>query len=430
MPDGPTPPNGSLVVRELEDQVVDQHAAGRHLLDHPLADRLGLGEQVGGQRLGPRVDESDCLVEVLDGEHRQDRPEDLVGHQRLVRDRDRRRRSARSAGSPASEPPPMATLPLVAASAAVSRSKWRSLTMRMPPVSSASKRRDGVADLGDQLVADRRVGQHIVRRDADLAGVDQLGPGDALGGDVDVGVGCDDHRALAAQFQGDRGQVRRRALVDLAADLGAAGEAQPVEALRDELLADRAVALDHRDRLVVQIARHQLGHQRRRRRGDLGWLEHHGVSGGDRADSRPERQREREVPGADDQHRAVGLVLDPAAAGQLRELQQPVLAPGPLADVLGGVASPRRRCWRCRPARPRTACGRGPASSAAAMAGSFSVISCSSALQLRRGATRPAGCGRWRRSCEVRRRWPGCPPVRGAADAVASVDSVVMAGPS
>ncbi len=124
------------------------------------------------------------------------------------------------------------------------------------------------------------------------------------------------------------------ALIDLAADLGAAREAQPVEALRDQLLAHRTVTLDHGDRVAVEVPRHQLGHQRRGRGCYLGWLEQHGVSSGDRPDGRAERQREREVPGADDQHGAVRLVLDPAAAGQLRELQTPVLALAPLADVL------------------------------------------------------------------------------------------------
>ena len=327
------------------------------------------------------------------------------------------------------EPPPTATVPLVAASAVVSRPKWRSLTMRLPPESAGLERRDGLADLGDELVADRRVGQHVVRRDADLTGVDQLGPRDALGGDVDVGVGRDDHRALAAQLQGDRRQVLRRALVDLAADLGAAGEAQPVEALRDELLADRAVTLDDGDRVVVQVARHQLGHQRRRRRRHLGRLEHDGVACGDGADGGAERQREREVPGADDQHGAVGLVLDPAAAGQLRELQQPVLALGPLADVLrgvgglaggaGDVGQPRlerlaaeillraRRRWR---ARCRSSAVRGPAAAACATATSR-VRPVANVLRSRR---RRRGC---RRSTWLR------------LDAGAA-DSVVMRGPS
>ena len=239
-----------------------------------------------------------------------------------------------------------------------------------------------------------------------------------LRGDVDVGVGRDDHRALAAELEGDRGQVRRRALVDLAADLGAAGEAQLVEALRDELLADRAVALDDRDRVGVQVARHQLGHQRRRRRRDLGRLEHDGVARGDGADGGPERQGEREVPRADDSTVPNGSYsiqprpgsCDNSSSRCLRLVHLPTFlaASCGFARGAGDVGQPRlerlaaevllraRRRWRAR-CRPSAA----PAPAAAAC------------------ATRRRGCGRWRTSCAAGRRRPGCrlPTVElGAAD--------------
>ena len=261
----------------------------------------------------------------------------------------------------ASEPPPTATVPLRRRQRGGQPVEVALVDDALAAELPASKVATASPILVDQLVADRGIGQHVVRRDADLAGVDQLGPGDALGRDLDVGVGRDDHGALAAQFEGDRGQVRRGALIDLAADLGAAREAQPVEALRDQLLAHRTVALDHGDRVAVQVPRHQLGHQRRGRRRHLGWLEHDGVSRGDGPDGRAERQREREVPGADDQHGAVRLVLDPAAAGQLRQLQ----TAGACAWSTCRRSWPRRGlrppCWRCRPATPRRACARGPA---------------------------------------------------------------------
>ena len=52
----------------------------------------------------------------------------------------------------------------------------------------------------NQGVADRFVGQDVVWGDTELSGVHQLDPRDSTRGDVEVGVGCDDHRALAAQF--------------------------------------------------------------------------------------------------------------------------------------------------------------------------------------------------------------------------------------
>ena len=63
------------------------------------------------------VDETDCVIEGLDRHHRQDRSEDLVGHQRLGRvgvDDD----GGLDAVYDASEPPPSTTSPLVAASVA------------------------------------------------------------------------------------------------------------------------------------------------------------------------------------------------------------------------------------------------------------------------------------------------------------------------
>jgi hypothetical protein len=150
IPDGPTPPNGSLFVAKWNSRVVDHHAARGHLFDHAFTDALGLGEQIRRQGLGPRVDEIDCLVEVLDGDDRQDRSEDLVGHQRLGRvgiDDDRRldadRRRVRAAAD--------RDAPLVAAQRAVSRSKWRWLTIALAARVVGLEGRDGVLDLVDEL---------------------------------------------------------------------------------------------------------------------------------------------------------------------------------------------------------------------------------------------------------------------------------------
>ena len=233
--------------------MVDHHAARRHFLDDPLTNALRLGEQIGGQRLGPRVHETDCVVQGLDGHDRQDRAEDLVCHQRLGRigiDHDGRLNAdARRVRATADD------------DVALGRGERGGEPVEVALVHDALsarvlglERRDRLFDLVDELIADLRIGQHVVRRDADLAGVDQLGPRDALGGHVEVRVRGHDDRALTAQLQGDGRQVRRRSLVDLAADLGAAGETDVIEALRDELLAAPSVALDDGDRVVVQVA--------------------------------------------------------------------------------------------------------------------------------------------------------------------------------
>src|SRR5690606_14271343 len=74
---------------------------------------------------------------------------------------------------------------------------------RVVPVHGA----DGVGQPVDELVVHRLVDEHVVGGDAGLAGVQQLPPGDAPGGDVDAGAAVDDHRRLAAELERDRREV-------------------------------------------------------------------------------------------------------------------------------------------------------------------------------------------------------------------------------
>ena len=78
--------------------------------------------------------------------------------------------------------------------------------------------------VGRILVHKRVVGPH-----AGLTRVQALAPGDALGGAADVGIGGDEHRALAAELQGDACQVLGRGRHDLAPHTRAAGEHDLVE---------------------------------------------------------------------------------------------------------------------------------------------------------------------------------------------------------
>ena len=78
--------------------------------------------------------------------------------------------------------------------------------------------------VGHILVHKRVVGPH-----AGLARVQALAPGDALGGATDVGIGGDEHGALAAELQGDACQVLGRGRHDFLADARAAGEHDLVE---------------------------------------------------------------------------------------------------------------------------------------------------------------------------------------------------------
>src|SRR4029079_9692337 len=76
---------------------------------------------------------------------------------------------------------------------------------------------------GDEGVLDVAVDVDVVDGDAGLAGVEPLGVGDAARAQLLVGVCVDDDGALAAELEGDRGQVLGRGLRDDAPDRAVAG---------------------------------------------------------------------------------------------------------------------------------------------------------------------------------------------------------------
>ena len=115
---------------------------------------------------------------------------------------------------------------------------------------------------------------------------------------LEVGVGEDDVRRLAAELERDLLQVARRGLHDQLADLGRAGE-------RD--LSTSGCAPAPRPRLAVagddvdharREARflHQLAEPQRRQRRLLGRLEHDRAAGRQRRAELPRRHQQREVP--------------------------------------------------------------------------------------------------------------------------------------
>ena len=73
---------------------------------------------------------------------------------------------------------------------------------------------------GDELVVNRRGGEHARRGGAVLPGVEIPGHRDGLGGGGDVGVIEDDHRRLAAELEVDALEVAGRSPGDLDARRG------------------------------------------------------------------------------------------------------------------------------------------------------------------------------------------------------------------
>ena len=151
--------------------------------------------------------------------------------------------------------------------------------------------------------------QHIVRRNAGLAGIEQLAVGNLDGGLAQVARRINNARRFAAQLQRGRRQVGGCCLGHLAAHCGRAGKKQVVKRQTGKFGSDSAIALHH-----AQFVRHegladQRGQQGRRLRRQLAGLEHHAVAGGQRRNDRAERQLHRIVPRRNHAHDAQGLAL-------------------------------------------------------------------------------------------------------------------------
>lgn len=81
-----------------------------------------------------------------------------------------------------------------------------SVLARLPRF-AAEKCLDGAGEFGLQRAGGLRVGEDVVGRDAGLPGVEELAAGEPVGDDGQVGVTVDERRGLAAQFEGDGGEV-------------------------------------------------------------------------------------------------------------------------------------------------------------------------------------------------------------------------------
>ena len=140
---------------------------------------------------------------------------------------------------------------------------------------------------------------------------------------LEVGVGEDDVRALAAELEGDGLDLRGAPGGDLLADLGRPGEHDLAHLLvGDEPLPDdRAAAGQHLEEVLRQPRlERELAEADRRQRRPVGGLQQHGVAGGERGREAPRRDRHREVPRHDDADHAERLVEGDVHAAGDRDL--------------------------------------------------------------------------------------------------------------
>ena len=194
------------------------------------------------------------------------------------------------------------------------------------------------ADLGDEAVVDRVLDDRPAAGRADLAGVDEGRGQRVVDGRLEVGVGEDDVRALAAELEGDPLDVDRRAAEQRPAGVEPAGQRDEVDvgAVGQRLPDARP---GPRTRLTTPPGSpgllEQPGQVDRAQRRVVGRLHHRRVAGGQRRGDLPAHLEERVVPRPDQRAHADRFVDDPAQRVRVVRVDQ---APGLLVGQVGVVA--------------------------------------------------------------------------------------------
>ena len=190
----------------------------------------------------------------------------------------------------------------------------------------------------DEPVFHGGVAEDVVGSHAGLAAVYKFSEDDAPGRQGDVGGFVYDTGALSAKLQGNRRQVFRRLPHDLFPDRLAAGKENVVEIQAEKagILRSSAVYHSHKFRgeAALQHLRHGSGGVGRVGAG----LDHSGVSRGDGVHQGIDGQEKRIVPGAHDQHAAVGGGLFKAPGHVLGQRGGNAFFPGKTGHMAQHVA--------------------------------------------------------------------------------------------
>ena len=162
---------------------------------------------------------------------------------------------------------------------------------------------------GDERVEDRPLDIDALGAEADLAAVGEARAHRALDRLVEIGVGEDERRILAAEFERHLPDAERRLAHDRFAGARLAGEGDAVDQrmlgqelagrIRPEAVHDIVDALRHAG-LVHHLAEQRGGQRRLLRR-----LDHHRVAAGERRADLPGHQQQRQVPRRDHRDHAL-----------------------------------------------------------------------------------------------------------------------------
>ena len=148
---------------------------------------------------------------------------------------------------------------------------------------------------------------------AALAGVVHRRVHQRLDRGVEVGVGADVARVLAAELEPGGHEGAGGGALDLAAAAHAAGEVDEVEGPGGDQLGGGGVVEEEVAEEALGQVREGLRQPLAGQRGLAGMLQHHGVAGDQRRHDGVDRGQERVVPGGDDEDQAERLARQGAA---------------------------------------------------------------------------------------------------------------------
>ena len=198
-----------------------------------------------------------------------------------------------------------------------------------------------------ELVDDGRFGVNTLDRDTGLAAIHEAAPDRGAGGDVQIGVGENDHGIFAAEFERGRNQLFGAGFGDALAGGDAAGEKNFVGAGGDEGGAEIAAALDDLYEILGKFGLgaefgEQFTDERAGPRGQFGRLQDYRITGGESRDDLGHRNRERVVPRRNDGDNAERVEFEPAGFGLhgeivVRNFFGPQPLRGAFGDEVGGV---------------------------------------------------------------------------------------------
>ena len=203
---------------------------------------------------------------------------------------------------------------------------------------------DLLLDEAQQLIVHAHVDQQVVGRHAGLSHVEPFTKCDTACRDLQVSRRIHDAGALSAQLKRHGRKVFTCALHDELADRNATGKEDFVPAFIEQRLILGTPAFDDRHQARIKCFLANLPEHRARSRRIGTRFDDHGVTRGERAGERLERQQKRIVPGCHDQRDTIGHGLRFAhtySIGEVARAQARTTPSSHMSDLMANLGKRR-----------------------------------------------------------------------------------------